>query len=236
VKYSVKYHEHGGLKLEAKTKIREWLENLISEGKKIEVTSFLEEIPIKEKIKPESFDDRFIQWSSSPKLKLAAGDFGKIFTYFFDPQFKQRRLLEANVTYYNDDFLETTHFKLSSEPRLHREFLRVKVSDSKPVKAFVIGKDGKKHEVKVKDISEGGIGIVTKPGTYNYNDEVTLEVCLPKGCFKTNGIVVSKEDLGSQERVGICFGNISQRERDLICRYILDRQKEIMKRIKMLAE
>jgi len=222
--------------LEMKEKILKWLEDLAKGNKKIEITSFLEEIPIKEKVRIESFDDRFIQWESSPKLKLAAGDSGKIYTYFFDPEFKQKRLLEANVTYYSNDFLETTHFNLSNEPRFHREFLRVRVSDTNPVKAFVIGEDGKKREVKVWDICEMGIGIITKPGTYNFNDEVKLEICLSGKCFTTNGIVVSKEDLGNNEKVGIYFGNISQRERDLVCKYVLDRQKEVMKKIKMLAE
>ena len=222
--------------MEMESKIRKWLEDLTNKNRKIEVTSFLEEIPVKERIRMESFDNRFIQWESSPKLRLAAGDFGRIFTFFFDPEFKQKRLLEANVTYYTDDFLETTHFNLSSEPRFHREFLRVKASGSNPVKAFTIGKDGKRRKVKVWDISEMGIGIITEPGTYKFNEEVKLEVCLPKGCFRTNGIVVSKEDLEGKEKVGIHFGNVSQRERDLICRYVLDRQKEIMKKIKMLAE
>ncbi|RUM89168.1 MAG: hypothetical protein DSZ25_01050, partial [Thermovibrio sp.] len=137
-------------------------------------------------------------------------------------------------TYYNDEFVETTLPRLSNDPRLSRRSLRVRVPDSS-IRVVLIGEE-KGEEVKPYDISEDGIGIVVPKGYLNYGDKVKLEIELPCGKVNAEGIVVSKDSYESGEKVGIYFKRISQREKDLIYRYIVDRQREILKTIRLLTE
>ncbi|SMO82857.1 PilZ domain-containing protein [Balnearium lithotrophicum] len=218
-----------------KEKIVEWLRELIDKNRQVEVLSFYDEVPIRVKVKPLSIENKFVQWEIDPKLRLAVEDTGKIFTQFFDPEYKQKRSLEGNVIYFNNKFLETDMLNISTDPRLSRKILRVKISDSCPVEVFIVN-NGRKEKVKAWDISEDGIGLILPKNCVDYNEKINLELIFPFGRIKTQGIVVSKQPFQDGEKVGLFFPNLSPKEKDLIYRYIMKRQKEILKTIRLLTE
>ncbi len=220
--------------MDIKERIINWMKELMKRGEKVEVLSFYSEVPIRAKTEIQDIEGKFVHWKSEPKLNLAVGETGKLFFEFLDPEFNQKRFLEADVTYYNDEFVETTLPRLSNDPRLSRRSLRVRVPDSS-IRVVLIGEE-KGEEVKPYDISEDGIGIVVPKGYLNYGDKVKLEVEFPCGKVNAEGVVVSKDSYESGEKVGIYFKRISQREKDLIYRYIVDRQREILKTIRLLTE
>jgi len=189
--------------LKVKERIREWLKKVKEEGKPVEVITFYQEIPIRVKTRLLDFDDNFLQWEAEPKLCLGVSDCKKLYFYFSDPYYGQRRLLSADVNYHGSSMVETTFPLPSQEPKLNRECLRVKTSESLPVRVFVIDREGQKREFKVWDLSEEGIGIVGKPGSLNPGEEVRLELRLPQGELCVKGEVVSAQPEEEGERYGI---------------------------------
>ena len=219
--------------MSVKERIKEWLVKVKEEGKPIEVITFYQEIPIRVKTKLIDFDDNFLQWEAEPKLCLGVSDCGRLYFYFFDPYYGQKRLLSAEVNYHGSSMVETTFPKPSQEPRLNRESLRVKTSESLPVKAFVIDGEGKK-EFKVWDISEEGIGIVGEPGSLNPGEEVRLELRLPQGELCVRGEVVSAQPEEEGERYGIKL-LIKENEKKLLRSYVMARQREVLNKIREVA-
>lgn len=219
----------------AEKRIEEWIRSLIAEKRPVELVSFYEELPVRAKVKPLSLEDKFIQWESHPKLKLAVENFGRVYTYFNDPVYNQKRILTSDVTYYSDSLIETTMFKPFEEPRFSREFPRVTVSSKLPVKVAVI--DGaEKQEYQVRDVSENGVGFLAPKGTFSPGNKIKLEVFLPYGSFSSEAEVRSIEPVEDKEKVGVRFVDLQQRFRDLLHKYVMTRQREILNTIKMLAD
>ena len=222
--------------MEIDRRIEEWLKEAIEKEKPIELISFFEELPVRVKVKPLSMEKEFIQWESHPKLKLAVSDFGRIYTHFLDPAYGKKRVLAADVTYHSDSMIESTKFKPFDEPRFSREFPRVTVSEKLPVKLLVNSGKDKKTIYKVRDISENGIGFVSSKGEFSLNQKINLEVELPFGSFQAEGEVRSIEPLENKEKVGVKFLNLNNRFRNLLHRYVVERQREVLDRIRLLSE
>ena len=212
-------------------RIEEWIRNLIAEKKPVELISFYEELPVRAKVRPISLEDRFVQWESHPKLKLAVESFGRVYTYFHDPAYNQKRILASDVTYHGNKFIETTMFKPFEEPRFSREFPRVTVSSKLPVKVVL-----EKEEYPVRDLSENGVGFLAPKGTFSPGDKLKLEVFLPYGSFSSEAEVRSIEPVEDKEKIGVRFVNLHQRFRNLLHRYVMDRQREVLDTIRMLAD
>ncbi len=217
--------------MSAEKRIEEWIRNLIAEKKPVELISFYEELPVRAKVKPLSLEDKFVQWESHPKLKLAVGSFGRVYTYFHDPAYNQKRILASDVTYHSDKFIETTMFKPFEEPRFSREFPRVTVSSKLPVKVVLEG-----QEYPVRDLSENGVGFLAPKGTFSPGDKLKLEIFLPYGNFSSEAEVRSIEPVEDKEKVGVQFVNLHQRFRNLLHKYVMTRQREILNTIRMLAD
>ncbi len=220
-------------------RVDEWLQELISKGEPVELISFYEELPIRVKSRPISIEEKFIQWENHPKLKLAINDFGRVYTTFKDPFYNQTRVLAADVTYHNDKLIETTKLKPFEEPRFSREFPRVTVSPKLPIKLTLLP-DGEKYKneltYNVVDVSENGIGFLSEKGEFSLGDKINLGVELPYGSFQSEAEVRSLEPYDSKEKVGVKFLNLNQKFRNLLHKYVMTRQREILDKIRLLVE
>lgn len=216
-------------------RIESWLREHLEEEKPVEIISFFNELPIKSKVKVVSLGKNYVQLETNPKLNLAVKEFGRVYTYFNDPLYNERRVLGADVIYYNKGFIETTKFKLFEEPRLRRKTPRVLVSNKYPVKATIL-KDKTKESAVVKDVSENGIGLFVASGDYLRNQKLQLEIELPYGCFPVEGEVRFVNPEKDGKRIGIQFLKVPAEGKRWLIRYIMDRQRETLEKLRMLAE
>ena len=111
--------------------------------------------------------------------------------------------------------------------------MRVRVSDTLPVRASI---EGKSFPVIVRDISEGGIGLIVPKGTLSFGEKLNVNLELPFGSLTLKGEVVSVEPYGDNEKVGVKFLKPTQRDRSLVNRYVMARQREILNKIRLFAE
>ena len=220
--------------MNVKERIVNWLKELKEKGKPVEVIAFYQELPIRVKSSLVDFDENFVQWTSDPKLCLAAADGSKLFFYFLDPVYRDRRLLEADITYYGDAFIETVFPKLSSDPRFERETLRVTTSETLPVKAFFVMDGGERLELPVRDVSEEGIGVIGEKGQLKLGQPLKVELLLPKGALCVNGEVESVEPYEDKEKFGIKLF-VKENEKKPLRNYVMARQREILSKIREIA-
>lgn len=201
----------------------------ILEKKEIEVYAFYEEIPIKAKLKllDVDFDKQQIIWSFNDKLKL--------------PLTKSKELyLQENETVYtlvviicNKKEIITTFPTVAVEPKLKRRYIRVRTTEDDPIYVEIKNIRGKSI-----DISERGVGIIVndigglEPGQI-YN--IKLEIRGNTYDLKGKIIYITEVEPGTY-RIGIQFTNISQKVEDIIFKYILDRQKDVIKKISLFSD
>jgi len=210
---------------------KEWLKGL--EGKRVEVISFFNELPVRCKVHVLEVGDDFVQWESTPRLQLALEDSGKLYVKFKDPLYGAERILGADVVYLSSSLVETTIPKPQEVVFFRRESLRVRVSDTLPVRASI---EGKSFPVIVRDISEGGVGLIVPKGTLSFGERLNVNLELPFGSLTLKGEVVSVEPYGDGEKVGVKFLKPTQRDRSLVNRYVMARQREILNKIRLFAE
>ena len=214
-------------------RIKEWLKELEGKGRPVEVISFFNELPVRCKVRLLEVGDKFVQWESTPKLQLAAEDSGKLYVKFNDPLHGAERILGADVVYQGSSLIETTIPRPQEAAFFRRESLRVRVSDTLPVRASI---EGKNFPVIVRDISEGGVGLIVPKGTLNFGEKLNLNLELPFGSLALKGEVVSVEPYGDGEKVGVKFLKPTQSDRSLINRYVMARQREILNKIRLFTE
>jgi len=228
------------LSLELLDKILDWLREVKDVGKPIEVVSFYNELPVRTKVNVMDIDSerKIIQWTSNPRLSLAAGESKRLYLKFPKSFENEELFLGADVIYFNEDLIETTFPRPVVEPRFRREHLRVTTSEKLPIIADV-KKSGKEEAVsfKVFDISEGGIGALVNKGLFEVGEILDLKLIFPNGReISTKGEVVNVRDLGKVDKVGIKFVSLSNRDLNILSRYIMDRQREIMDKIRLLVD
>jgi len=223
---------------EYQERIISWLKELKEKEKPAEIISFYNGLPIRTRVKVLDIDDsgKFVHWNFTPKLQLAVEETGKIFTPFFDSLYKTSRMLESPVIYYSKDFMETTLPKPTTDGRFNREYLRISVSDTLPLKAKLIVHEKPIEAIPI-DISEGGIGLLIPGKDLESGKKVHLTLEFPTGrTLETEGEVVRVEDTSKGRRTGIKFINPSKAFQNEVNRYIMARQREIMNQIRMLAD
>ncbi|WP_457681193.1 PilZ domain-containing protein [Thermovibrio sp.] len=219
--------------MEVKDRIASWLEDLKRNSKPVEVVSFYQELPVKVKTELVDFDENFVQWKSELKLVFAVADSGKLYINFYDPFYKESRILGADITYYGNSFIETTFPKPVSEPKFKREVLRVSTSQEKPVNLFLL-REGEKIPLTVRDLSEEGIGVLAPKGFFKLREPVKAELLLLGSSFLVEGKVVSHEPFGDKEKFGIKL-RVKEKERRLLRKYVMERQREILNKIREIV-
>ena len=216
-----------------------WLKELKESQKPVEVISFYNELPVRVKLNVLDINDEkgLIQWSSHPRLNVAVEETGKIFLPFYDPLHQANRILSADVIYYGKGFMETITPTIAGDSRFNRKSLRITTSDTLPIRALLTAKGFSKKPVRVRDISEGGVGIFVPTGTFRIGDKVQLQLSFPKGkSIEANGEVVRLEKTPEGELAGIMFISPSRELLNQVIRYIMKRQREIMDQLRMFAD
>lgn len=200
----------------------------ILEKKEIEVYAFYEEIPIKVKLELHDvdFDKQQIIWSFNDKLKLPLTKSKEL--YFQENE----TVYTLVVIIYNKKEIITTFPTVAVEPKLKRRHIRARTIEDDPIYVEIKNIRGKSI-----DISERGVGIIVnnirelETGQI-YN--IKLEIRGITYDLKGKIIYITEVEPGTY-RIGIQFTNISQKVEDIIFKYILDRQKDVIKKISLFS-
>jgi len=201
----------------------------ILDKKEIEVYAFYDELPIRVKLELHDIDyeKQQIIWSFNEKLKLPLTKSKEIYFQYGDTVYTLVAII------YNNKELITSFPTPAVEPKLKRRHVRVRTTEENPVFVEIKGK-----KLRVLDISEKGIGLLVddiddlKPNEiYDLKLEIKGKIHSLKG-----KIVYITEVEEGLFRIGIQFTDISSKVEDDIFKYILERQKEVIKKISMFAD
>ncbi|WP_297454840.1 PilZ domain-containing protein [Persephonella sp.] len=198
----------------------------LKKQKRINVVTFYEEVPVNGILELETIDEtrRQIIWKNDPKL-LPVLKYERIL--FFK---KDEEIFTLSVIAYDEKEIATTFPEVATEPKLNRSYVRVKVSPEDDIKVMIENK-----ELKVEDISEAGIGITGKKEDLfqlQIGKEYEFLLKIKNEIMKIKGVVVHKET----NTAGIKITDISLKDQDKIARYIMNRQREIARKIFMFKD
>jgi len=198
----------------------------IKKEKKLDVAVFYEEVPITGTIELVDIDESLEQiiWKADRKIVPTLKDTRHIY-------FKHDgNVFILTVIAYDQKEIATSFPSYALDQKLNRTYVRVKTSEKDPV--FVVFDD---HKLCADDISEAGIGIITseeEKECVQEGKECQFEIRLRNDIVKLKGVVVYKRKAGKGViRIGIRFTEVKQKDRDKIAKYIMDRQREIAKKI-----
>ena len=216
----------------------------LKKGKQYEIYTKVKEIPVKTILK--------LNWIDEPS-KLIGFDWGNcIRRGAFQPgnaayvKLSEERFIKSRIVSNRGELVLEPKEECEKPEFLRRRAVRVEVDPANPVKVKLKIGD-KEYQTEAKDISEYGVGVVfrkdTKEGEEilnlleeNKDEWIDLELELPKyGHVHAKGKVRRKE-LHDGE-VYIRFGfelEFSEEHRAKVRKYILDRQQEIVKSLRLL--
>ncbi|HIQ25285.1 MAG TPA: PilZ domain-containing protein [Persephonella sp.] len=201
----------------------------ILKKKEIEVYAFYDEIPIKVKLKlfDVDFDKQQIIWSFNDRLKLPLTKSKELYLQ------ENETVYTLVVIIYNKKEIITTFPTVAVEPKLKRRYIRVRTTEDDPIYVEIKNIRGKSI-----DISERGVGIIVNNireletgQIYNIKLEIRGNTYDLKGKI----IYITEVEPGTY-RIGIQFTNISQKVEDIIFKYILNRQKDVIKKISLFSD
>jgi len=202
-----------------------------------ELFTFYEEVPVRGKGTITGSGGETLEW------RIEGDAFRRALSYsgeFFEKS--GGRIYKYDVVYVKNGFASTTKAKLFYDPRFERERIRVATSFSMPVEAEIKSIYDLKGEFKkypVMDVSEAGIGVLAPKDDFLLVEgkEVAVRVKMflnPVSlAIQVKGKVVKTYDLDEEsKRAGIFFVSLDSHSRDALCRYVLARQKEIIRSLK----
>ncbi|RUM50697.1 MAG: hypothetical protein DSY47_01045 [Hydrogenothermus sp.] len=201
----------------------------ILEKKEIEAYAFYDEIPIRVKLELHDvdFDKQQIIWSFNDKLKLPLTKSRELY-------FQENETVYTLVAIiYDKKEIITTFPTAAVEPKLKRRYIRVRTTEDYPVYIEI-----KNIREKAIDISEKGIGIIIKDIRELEPHQIySIKLELREKTYDLKGKVIYITEVESGTyRIGIQFTDISQKVEDVIFKYILDRQKEVIKKISLFSD
>ncbi|WP_456463745.1 PilZ domain-containing protein [Persephonella sp.] len=198
----------------------------IKKKKRLDVVVFYEEVPITGTIEIADIDETLEQilWKADKKILPTLKDTRHIY-------FKHNgEVYILTVIAYDQKEIATSFPSYALDQKLNRTYVRVKTSEKDPVFITVDG-----HQLCADDISEAGVGIITseeEKECVQEGKECQLEIKLRNDIIKLKGIVVYRRKAGKGViRIGIKFTDMKQKDRDKVAKYIMDRQREIAKKI-----
>ncbi|HHG74384.1 MAG TPA: PilZ domain-containing protein [Persephonella sp.] len=200
----------------------------IKRKKKLEVAVFYEEVPITGTIEIIDIDETLEQiiWKADKKIVPTLKETRHIY-------FKHNgEIYILIVIAYDQKEIATSFPSYALDQKLNRTYVRVKTSEKDPILVMVDG-----YQLYADDISEAGVGIITseeEKECVQEGKECQLEIKLRNDTIKLKGIVVYRRKAGKGViRIGIKFTEVKQKDRDKIAKYIMDRQREIAKKISL---
>ncbi len=201
-----------------------WLKKV----KNLEVAAFYQEVPIKGKIELSDVDEKLEQiiWKADraiiPPLKETRHLYFK----------HNEEVFILTVIAYDSKEIATSFPTFALDKKLNRAYVRVKTSHENPV--FVKIGDLK---FSADDISEAGVGIIASKNSVEgikEGEEYEMSLFIKDEELPAKGVVVYIKDAGSNfVRLGIKFTELKHKTRTKIARYIMDRQREIAKKISL---
>ncbi|WP_457624290.1 PilZ domain-containing protein [Persephonella sp.] len=198
----------------------------LKKTKKIEVVAFYEEVPINGVLELEEVEEPLEQiiWKSDKKLIPPLRETRHL--YFK----KDGEVYILTVIAYDEKEIATSFPSLALDKKLNRAYVRVKTSETDPVDVMING-----IQLSAEDISEAGIGILApedRVKDLEVNKEYDIMLRIRGEFLKLKGIIVYKMKAGKGfERIGIKFTQVKPKDQDRIAKYIMDRQREIAKKI-----
>ncbi len=213
-------------------------------GERYEIYTKVKEIPVKTVLK--------LVWIDSSS-RLVGFDWGNcIRRGAFQPgnvvyvKLSENRFLRAGVVSNRDELVIEPEGEGGTPEFLKRRAVRVEVDPSKPVLVNLkIG--GKRYRTQARDISEYGVGVVFRKDSEEGREIlmlleerkdrwVDIELTLPKyGRVHAKGRVRRKEEHDGEIYVRFGFElEFSEEHRAKVRKYILERQQEIVKSLRLL--
>ncbi|WP_457639396.1 PilZ domain-containing protein [Persephonella sp.] len=199
-----------------------WLKKI----KKLDVVAFYEEVPIRGVLEIEEVDESLEQiiWKADKKLLPPLKETRHL--YFK----KDGEVFILTVIAYDEKEIATSFPSIALDQKLNRAYVRVKTAENDPVDVMIEG-----VELSAEDISEAGLGIIAPEDKVQHikvNQEYQIMLRIRGEFLKLKGVVVYKNKTGSNlERIGIKFTDVKPKDQDRIAKYIMDRQREIAKKI-----
>ncbi len=201
----------------------------IAEKKELEVYAFYEEVPIKVKIRliEIDYEKEQMAWSFDKKLELALSQSKELYFEY------EGTIYILNVIMYSREEMVTTFPSIAVEPKLKRRYIRVHVSEDKPI--YV---EFDNVSTVAWDISEKGIGLILDNiGDIELGKSYEIKIKIEGKEFLVKGEVVYIKEIGKKSiKVGIKFIKASPVLEDKIFKYILAKQKEILKKISLFRD
>ncbi|WP_180754047.1 flagellar brake protein [Persephonella hydrogeniphila] len=199
-----------------------WLKKI----KNLDVVAFYQEVPIKGRIEISDIDEKLEQiiWKADKTLIPPLKETRHLYFKYNDEVFI------LTVIAYDSKEIATSFPTLALDKKLNRSYVRVKTSHENPVTVQI-------NDLKFNadDISEAGVGIITpKKDTKELQEgaEYDLKLSIKGEELPAKGVIVYIRDAGSDfVRIGIKFTQLKPRVQDKIVKYIMDRQREIAKKI-----
>ncbi len=201
----------------------------IAEKKELEIYVFYEEVPIKDKIKliEIDYEKEQIAWTIDKKLEFALSHSKELYFEY------ERTIYVLHVIMYNKEEMITTYPSVAVEPKLKRKYIRVKVDQQHPI---YVEFDG--ISALAWDISEKGVGLILDNiGDIEIGKSYDLKIKIEGKEFLVKGEVVYIKEVGRKSvKVGIKFVKASPVLEDKIFKYILAKQKDILKKISLFRD
>jgi len=196
---------------------------------RLKVVVFYEELPINGTLVLKEVDKSLKQiiWKADKKLLSPL----KESRYLYFKKNGENYVLP--VIAFNDKEIVTSFPVIATEKKLNRKYVRVKTTEKDPVD-IMIGNT----QLPVEDISETGAGILVpedKARSLEENKRYTVMLRIRGEFLKLNGVVVRKKEQVSRGEklvdIGMEFEDVKQKDKERLSRYVIDRQREIAKKI-----
>ncbi|MGC8868271.1 MAG: PilZ domain-containing protein [Sulfurihydrogenibium sp.] len=203
----------------------------ISKNKRGEFYIFYEEVPAKVLLNILNIDflREQIEFEINPKIEAMISQEKQIYAKYKDEVFVLRAII------WNRENLITSFPKFAVEPKINREYVRVKCSNKKPVSLEI---ENIKLCVTLRDISERGFSFkLPKEIHIEVGEDYSGKITINDKTFPLKFKVLYKtERPDNTYRYGAKFVEIKPIVENEIAKYITERQREIAKILNTFAD
>lgn len=203
----------------------------VKQEKRLEVYIFYQEAPIKHFLEVSDIDEpkKQIEFKINGKIEAAVSESKEVYCKL------ERDILVMKALIWNRDFLVTSFPSFAIEPKLKRNYPRVKCSNKNTI---TLEDKSLGLCLNVRDISEGGIGFklpesidIRENNVHNVN--ITINGRVYNAKIKIVYRVKTDDKL---IKVGATFVEPSAKLEDAVAKYVMDRQMEIARILNTFAD
>lgn len=203
----------------------------IKKNEKLEVYLFYHEIPIKQVLDINDVEEskKQIEFKINGKIEAAVNESKELYIRF------NKDILVLRPIIWNREFLITSFPSYAIEPKLNRNYPRVKCSTKNPI---ILEDKSIGVCLHIKDISEGGIGFkIPENLEIRENNIHDVELNISGKPYPTKIRILYRVKTDDKlYKVGAAFVDISVRLSDAIAKYVMNRQMEIARVLNTFAD